>query len=81
MQKHTARHHKTAVRHPRPAPRHAAKTIAMRKAAAAKAAASGIALVPKPEPQVIEVMEFDFIDPDIIPYEEAALTSFDDEDF
>ena len=80
MQKHTARHHKAAVHHHRPAPRHPAKTFAMRKAAAAKAAASTIAVAPTPQTQVIEVMELDFVDPDIIPYEEAAVTDFDDED-
>jgi hypothetical protein len=52
----------------------------MRKAAAAKAAGSTIAVVPTPEPQVIEVIELVFVDPDIIPYEEAAVTDFDDED-
>lgn len=81
MPKHTAHHHKAGARHPRPAPRHPAKAIAVRKAAAARVAAAGIAVVPKPEPQVIEVMEFDFVDPDIMLDEEAAVTSFDDEDF
>ena len=80
MQKHTAHHRKATVRHHRPAPRHLAKTLAARRAAAAKTAASGIASVPKPEPKVIEVMELDFVDPDIIPYEEAV-TDFDDVDF
>lgn len=81
VQKRTTHHHRAAGQHARPALRHPAKTIAVRKAAAARAAASGIALVPKPEPKVIEVMELDFVDPDILPHEEAAVTGFDDEDF
>jgi len=79
MRTHTA-HHRSAAVHHRRALRHPAKRIAVRKEAAEKEAASTIAAVPKPEPEVIEVMEFDFVDPDIVPYEEAAMTSFEDED-
>jgi hypothetical protein len=78
MAKHTMQHHKAAVRHGRAVPRHLAKRIAMRKAAATKAAT--VAVLLEPGPTVIEVVEFDFVDPDVIPYEEAAVTSFDDED-
>jgi hypothetical protein len=76
MAKHTMQHHKAALRHGRAVPRHPAKRIAMRKAAATKAAT--VAVLPEPGPTVI--VEFDFVDPDVIPYEEAAVTSFDDED-
>jgi len=79
MRTHTA-HHRSAALHHRRALRHPAKRIAVRKEAAEKEAASKIAVVAKAEPQVIEVMELDFVDPDIIPYEEAAVTEFDDED-
>jgi len=79
MRKHAGQHHKTEVRHPRPAPRHPAKAIAVKKAAAAKAAP--VAVMSIPGPRVIEVMELEFVDPDIMLDEEAAVTSFDDEDF
>lgn len=81
MAKHTAHHHKTQVRHPR-AVRHPAKAVAVKKAAAAKATAQSVAVLPEPEPRVIEVMELEFVDPDImLDEEETAVTSFDDEDF
>lgn len=80
MAKHTVQHHKTQVRPPH-ALRHPAKAVAVKKAAAEKAAARAVAVVPQPEPKVIEVMELEFVDPDILlDDEEAVITSFDDED-
>jgi len=82
MQKHTAQPRKTAVRHARAGPaRQAAKRIPVKKAAAAKMSAPTLTMMLEPQPKVIEVMELDFVDPDILPDEEAVVTGFDDEDF
>jgi len=81
MQKHTARHQKTAVRHTRAAPaRHATKLAAVpvKKVAVARMPAPTMAFEP---PKMIEVMELEFTDPDVLLDEGAVVTGFDDEDF
>jgi len=81
MQKHTTQHAKTAARHARGAPaRHAAKPIAVKKAAVAKMPAPALTMTVEP-PKVIEFMELEFTDPDILLDEDAVITGFDEEDF
>ena len=79
MQKHTTQRHKVVVRHPRAAPaQHAGKPNPVKKATVAKIAAPAMTAEP---PRVIEVMELDFVDPDILLDESGVVTGFDEEDF
>lgn len=81
MSKHTVHQHKTAARHSGPAPaHHAVKAAPMTKTPAKKALAPVVTMMLEPQPRVIEVMELDFVDPDITLDEEALVTDFEDED-
>jgi len=79
MSKQTAGRHKTAVRHARVVrPRRHGKLVQGRKTAPKVAAAPATALA---EPNVIEVLELDFVnDPDEVPAEVAFVTGLEDED-
>jgi len=80
MPKHTARQHKTAVRHaPVARPRRHRKAMRGHKPAAEMAqAAMRMAAF---QPTVIDVVEVDFLnDPDEVLAEDAAVTGFEDED-
>jgi len=81
MPKHAA-HRKVTARRAHPArPRHAGKVIPVKAPAAPKIPVPAVTNTLEPNPRVIEVIELDFVDPDIALDEEALVTGFDDEDF
>lgn len=80
MPKHIARRHKVAV-HPAPAARPTRHPKVTRGHKVAVKVAKSPAVAMAPEPRIIEVVDLEFPDPDALPYEEAYVTEFEDEDF
>lgn len=82
MAKHAVRRHKIAVRHPGAAnSRRNRKMGQARKPAPAAKQTPDLTKMAAPSPRIVQLIDLEFPDPDEVPYEEAAVTSFDDEDF
>lgn len=81
MPKHTARRHKTAVRHAHVArPRRHGKVMRGHKPSPSMTQSPAIGLA-EFKPAVIDVVEVDFLnDPEEVPADDVLVTGFEDED-